>query len=542
MAENQQPHGVERTTEEKPLSEVPEKVTETMPLMGLELLSGSRIHDRYRVVKELGRGGMGVVYLACDEELSSRRVVLKILQDKPHRMEWLRKKFDQERAALAALNHPGIVGVFDAGALPDGRPFIVMQYAGGASLRREVDARPMALTRVAEILRQLGSALAIAHTHGICHRDIKPENIMVEQLGSDETIVRIIDFGLAALRNPDELASQTAVAAGSFPYIAPEQMLGRAGPAADIYALAITAWEMLTGSPPQGLAPVTSNYIEKAIRDLRPEVPASAEVLLLKALSLDPNDRPQNAKEFAAQVAQALCCPVSAVPETEPIVLERSDALPPQPEASANRRRLAAAALFVLFTLAGAGLFLVRASRPRVVLEFTYSLSVRGSDGARRPLAKEAVLPPGYGIKLIVRSPADGFLYVVNEGPAIQAGQLWTWLFPQPGFQNGSGAIHRSQPITIPPAEEQYLVLDKRLGTEKVYVLWSMQPIPELEPIKASVFSSGSGGGLSASEAQTVHAIIARNDRPIQTNTVGDGTTVSGAGPVVVKLIPLEHM
>ena len=511
----------------KPTSDSDEAVTATLPLTGTAFSAGARIQDRYRIEKELGRGGMGVVYLACDEELSGRRVVIKILQDRPHRNDWLREKFGQERAALATLNYPGIVGVFDAGTLADGRPFIVMQYVGGVNLRQEMNSQPMPLARVAEILRQIGSALAVAHSHGICHRDIKPENIMVEQVGPDETIVRIIDFGLAALRGADQPIAQTAVVAGSFPYIAPEQVMGRAGPAADIYALAITAWEMLAGAPPPG-----------PLRASRPEIPARAEALLLNALSLDPTVRAQNAKEFTTQLAEALCSTAGAGAESEsianPLLRPKSSAVP--------RRWWAAGAFVTMLTVAAAGLFLTRPNKPGESREFTYSFRVRGSDGTPRPLAKEAVLPPGYGLKLVVRSPADGFLYVVNEGPATAEGQLWTWLFPQPGFQNGSGAIRANQVVTIPPAEFQYLVLDKRLGTERVYVLWAELPIPELDVIRAFVFSPGLRGDLSASQAQTVHNVIEQNLHQTQIHTDADGTTVRGAGPVIVKLIALEHM
>src|SRR5579859_3565232 len=107
MTEDQHSRSQEQTADKKPSSGVQDSVTETIPLTGAELVPGSKIQKRYRIEKELGRGGMGVVYLASDEELSGRRVVVKILQDKPQRREWLRKKFDQERAVLAALNYPG---------------------------------------------------------------------------------------------------------------------------------------------------------------------------------------------------------------------------------------------------------------------------------------------------------------------------------------------------------------------------------------------------------------------------------------------------
>src|SRR5258708_37617785 len=138
-----------------------------------------RIKDRYVIQRELGRGGFGAVYLAHDEELDSRRVVVKVLLDKgAEKDEWVLRKFQEEKQALARIEPPGVVGILDAGALPDGTPFLVMQFVDGVTLRSVLRAgQPLAFDRVSRLLLQVGQALSAAHDRGVLHRDLKPENI-----------------------------------------------------------------------------------------------------------------------------------------------------------------------------------------------------------------------------------------------------------------------------------------------------------------------------------------------------------------------------
>ena len=135
---------------------------------------GQKFCDRYQVVRELGRGGMGIVFQAHDEHLLNRPVVIKVLQDNlldnPEHGDWVRKKFAEERAALALIDHPGVVGVLDTGTTPDGKPFLVIQFVDGTTLRHEIGSKPMDFAHAAAVLKQLGSALSAAHDRGICHR------------------------------------------------------------------------------------------------------------------------------------------------------------------------------------------------------------------------------------------------------------------------------------------------------------------------------------------------------------------------------------
>src|SRR5205085_638529 len=143
-------------------------------------LINQTLDGRYAIEKELGQGGVGAVYLARDRKLHNKRVVIKVLLDKSLQNSWVVQKFQQEKEALARVDHPGVVGILDTGELPDGKPYIVMQYIDGVTLRSQIKPEGMSLDRTAEIIRQTGRALSAAHDRGIFHRDLKPENIMLQ--------------------------------------------------------------------------------------------------------------------------------------------------------------------------------------------------------------------------------------------------------------------------------------------------------------------------------------------------------------------------
>ncbi len=275
---------------------------------------GSLLDGRYLVKRKLGQGGFGVVYLASDEKVMSRPVVVKCLHDAETDQEWSIRKFKQEMEALARLDHPSIVGVLDSGELSDGKPYIVMQYIDGSSLRTMITPEGMGFRRAANIIRQIGRALSAAHDRGILHRDLKPENIMIQQLGGDDEQVKIIDFGIAKVKN--SLVSTSTVgdrAVGTIAYMSPEQLsAGRVTPASDVYCFAVIAYEILTGRRPanpesayQLLEMQRSGVRVKPI-DLRPGLPEAAQTVLLKALSFDAGDRHQLARDFADQLAGLL--------------------------------------------------------------------------------------------------------------------------------------------------------------------------------------------------------------------------------------------
>lgn len=281
---------------------------------GQEPLIGFALADRYLIERKLGQGGFGAVYLAADQKMVSRKVVVKILHARETQNEWSVKKFQQEIEALSRLNHPGIVGIFDTGETIEGSPYIVMQFVDGSSLRSLITPEGMPFWRAASIISQMGRALSAAHQGGILHRDLKPENVMLQKLEGDEEHVKIIDFGVAKIRN-SQIALSTGKdrAVGTIAYMSPEQLLAQPlTPASDIYSLGVVVYELLTGRRPMNpdsafqLLELQRSGVLIKPSDLRPSLPRAAEEIILKALSFEPKDRLERARDFCDAVASAL--------------------------------------------------------------------------------------------------------------------------------------------------------------------------------------------------------------------------------------------
>src|SRR5688572_17550047 len=275
---------------------------------------GTLIKDRYLVEKELGRGGFGVVYAAKDQQLHGKRVVVKVLTQDFTEDPWTLKKFKQEIEALARIDHPGVVGALDTGDTEDGKPFIVMQYIEGVTLRSEIGPTGMDLMRVADITRKIGQALSAAHDKGIWHRDLKPENIMLEKKGDDEEYVKLIDFGIAAIKDSqfNPTGANTTRVAGSFAYMSPEQFQGKVCAQSDVWSFGLIVWEMLTGGKPfpgetlWELMLQQQKGVTTDPREARPDLTPAAAEALLKALAVDVEERFARPKEFGDAFARGV--------------------------------------------------------------------------------------------------------------------------------------------------------------------------------------------------------------------------------------------
>jgi eukaryotic-like serine/threonine-protein kinase len=212
------------------------------------LSPGTMLGERYLIERKIGRGGVGIVFLARDKRLHDAPVVIKLLAEGLLDLEnraWFEKKFRQEVYALARIDHPGVVRALDVGELPDGRAYLVMQYVSGMTLRSIIQPQGpqgMELRRAADLLRQMGQALTAAHQQGVIHRDLKPENIMLRIAGAEEH-VRLIDFGIATVLDTAEAGSgRTTQVVGTRDYMSPEQLQGRPSHSSDIYALGVIAY------------------------------------------------------------------------------------------------------------------------------------------------------------------------------------------------------------------------------------------------------------------------------------------------------------
>ena len=267
---------------------------------------------------KLGQGGFGEVYLAHDRQLNSKPVVVKLLAEHEGRDDYFQRTFAQEKEALARIDHPGVVGVLDAGEAPDGRPFLVLQYVNGVTLQSLITKAGLEFRFVAEIVKQIGDALTAAHARGVWHRDLKPANIMVQNLEGGQKLVKIIDFGIAALRNAPDSQSNTETMesgtkiAGTLPYMAPEQLGGHPTAASDIYAMGVIAYEMLAGHRPfQATSGVELFLLQRRgvggqIETTRPGVPRAAGRSIENALAFEASHRHASARNFGDELALAL--------------------------------------------------------------------------------------------------------------------------------------------------------------------------------------------------------------------------------------------
>ena len=273
--------------------------------------AGSLLKNRYWIARELGHGGFGRVFLAHDRQLHDRPVVVKIKLDHAVEDPWFERKFSEEIRALTLIDHPGVVGVLDSGRTPDGKPFLVMQYIDGTTLRAVLTPEGLPLDRVANFGRQIGQALGAAHDRKIWHRDLKPENIMIQMLPGGDERVRLIDFGIATVADLEKRDTHTRVA-GSLAYMAPEQVIGQPSASADIYAFGVIAYEMATGrkpfvaEDPAQLPALQRAGVRLKPSALRPGISSAAEKLILQSLSYKPNERPPSARVFGDDLNHAL--------------------------------------------------------------------------------------------------------------------------------------------------------------------------------------------------------------------------------------------
>ena len=219
-------------------------------------LIGRTLAERYRVLRPIGAGAMGTVYLA-EQRLghTSRRVAVKVLSDEVRRDADLIARFHRECAAMATLDHPNTVRIFDFGELSDGTPYMVMEHVDGEPLSHVLERGPLPLERVQRIVAQIAGSLQQAHDRGIVHRDLKPDNVILLSDGPAQDFVKLLDFGIAKHVGRSRIIHAELTAPGTIlgtpQYMAPEQFAGGDVDArTDVYALGVMIYEMLAGRPP----------------------------------------------------------------------------------------------------------------------------------------------------------------------------------------------------------------------------------------------------------------------------------------------------
>jgi eukaryotic-like serine/threonine-protein kinase len=557
---------------------------------------GSLLNKRYYVENELKRGGFGIVYLARDLQLHSRPVVVKVLLDRSQENEYVVKKFHQEIEALSRIDHPGVVGIIDSGQLDDGKPFIVMQYVDGVTLRSLISDDGMELRRAGEMVRQIGRALTAAHEKGIFHRDLKPENIMVQTLGPDDEQVKVIDFGIAKIKN-SAIAAETAmnVTAGTISYMAPEQLTGRPITAlTDVFALGEICYEMLTGRKPFNpetafeLLELQRAGVSEAPSQLRAAIPFDASVSILKALSFEPESRHSSARQFGDELSRILSnasvdrptpSPAPAVAKTElspisepladvhAVGVETMAATFPitvpgaggtetvrTPAKTSSASKVAYIVGIILLTVGAIGTWLAYkkfSKQPAVSITtaspvlrtFSYWLTVQKMRNDQ-PYQNEfessgqEIFENGWKFLVNINSPENGYLYILNEGLDDDGQTTLNVLFPSPSGNAGNALVEANKIV-----KTGWMRFDQNQGTEKFYLVWAAQPVKELEDIKGAANSADKG---------TVHPVAAStakvflqsplNEKPsVVKDSVNKRSVVTAKSGVIVNMIELEH-
>lgn len=285
--------------------------TKTLKSQGADKL----IADKYQILEELGRGGMGVVYKAKDVKLD-RTVALKFLPPGVSHNKEAKKRFIQEAKAASGLDHTNICTIYEIGDPEDEQMFIAMPYYEGESLKEKIGKEPLEIDDAVSIGTQIAEGLSRAHKKDIVHRDIKPANIMI----TEEGVVKIVDFGIAKLGGAARL-TQTGSTVGTTAYMSPEQTQGeKVDSRSDIWSLGVVLYEMLTSQLPfkgeqmQSMVYSILNKDPEAITSIQPDIPRHIEHVVMKALEKDPTKRYQNAGELKQDLKTA---PSLSFPKTD---------------------------------------------------------------------------------------------------------------------------------------------------------------------------------------------------------------------------------
>jgi eukaryotic-like serine/threonine-protein kinase len=306
---------------------------------------------RYTVRAPIGEGAFSVTYRAIDNTLQ-REVAIKVLREQYASHKGFDSRFEREARSAARISHPNVIPVYDYGRHGN-LPYIIMQFVDGPNLKEYVrEDGPLTIEEAMHFARQILDGLAAIHDEGIIHRDVKPQNVLIDE-GMQ---AKITDFGVA-FATVDPGLTETGMAVGTAAYMAPEQASGESvGPQADLYAVGVILYELLTGRLPfQGENPVQVMYrhvneMPEPPRSLNRSVPLGVEAVVLKALSKDPYDRFADARTMrdalitpGSAAARTATTPVVAQPEVYRTAERPGVAQPPPRRRSAPPRRRAPA-------------------------------------------------------------------------------------------------------------------------------------------------------------------------------------------------------
>jgi hypothetical protein len=394
-------------------------------------LIGQTFDNKFRIIRLIGRGGMGEVFEAEHAQLG-KRVAVKLMLEKYNGDREAIARFTREALAAGRIGDPHIIDVMDIGTAPDGRAYVVMELLVGQPLSRLIeDNGPLPLNRALKIMRQVLRAVGAAHTKGIVHRDLKPDNIFLTTQGEQQDFVKLLDFGISKIMDPEAIAATklttTGVVMGTPLYMAPEQAMGNeVDHHADIYACGVIFYEMIAGRPPfegHTYAVLVAKLLTTdapLLSDLREGVPPRLVAAIHRALEKEPQARHAHCDAF-----------LLALPATQsgsPVELAGTVASGPQvvavpvpAPAAASKRNLIIGVAAALAGVAVASVILVKLQSAPTATTPEPTEKVEPVSPAPSPTRIELAVSPADAVVTLDNDPKhtyrDGQSIVVTPGP-----------------------------------------------------------------------------------------------------------------------------
>lgn len=516
-----------------------------------ELLNKGQQFGSYVILDSLGSGGMGEVYLARDTRLD-RTVALKVLSPDISQDKRRMQRFRQEAKVASSLNQPNILTVFEFGEV-DGLTFLATEYIDGETLRDYVHNKPLGPGEIVNITIQLLVALEAAHEARIVHRDIKPENVMLRRR---DGVVKVLDFGLAKVTEhryttaeaATEFRTAPGMIMGTINYMSPEQAQAHeTDERTDIWSTGVIMYEMITGKLPFHGSTTSHTIVQILEQEPAPlvEAPAELERIVMKAIAKKPGERYQTALDMLSDLRRL----------KKRLEVDAESVTPAKDDLGRQKKRVIVFALLgmLLVTAAIFAVNLWRSSRrvttPPVATApvertLTYWITVqkfKDNKPYQDPftLAGEINFEAGYQIRVNVRSPQQGYLYILNEGPASGAPE-YNIVFPTPTANQGSSLLPAGEMIVIP--EKTWLKFDTQQGVEKLWLVFSENALPELDSLKQ--FAGTETGGLITDPLRNKSIKDFLDSHSNTKPEVEKGvtlTTVKAANQLLVYAIKLEH-
>lgn len=520
-------------------------------------LSGQITRD-YRVVRLLGKGGMGEVYLAEQLRVGSRLVALKVLNSACSQDPKTAKRFENEISAAGSIQHPNVVTVYESRICDDGQIYVAMEFIRGLSLRallREREVLPLVM--VVDLTKQICAGLGAAHKIGIVHRDIKPDNLMIALDEQRDFVVKVVDFGIArfAEMGGPGITTKDGVILGTPGYMSPEQAMGFTGDKidarSDIYSVGMVVCEMLTGTVPfhgDGWMEVLLKHVNEEPpppSEVRPDldIPAQVDQVILKSLEKDPSRRQQTLAEFANELEEAYSnardgrVPTMDIDPSREITIDvnpNKPRPPVEPDTKPEQRGLwvwarslpmARKAVFLigLAMIASMGIFTLNRQgvlplgAGETLLEYRISKEKASASGES---ARVTTVKPGDGISFEVKATRAARLCVLYQDDY----SFLIWLNPR---EDGEAQlVHSQQSIRVPARENKWILIDNKPRTEVFWVIlipegvdWSLR-----KAVQPGTFSVNSGvAEIARDEAARVMSYLTSEGLELKSSETSGG-------------------